>query len=255
MEKGTKLPKRTWISIVVIFLLIPALVFFGGRLGGRTYYLVGTAVIFLTIVPFFLVFEQHRPQAREVAVIAVLCALAVAARAAFAAVPSFKSMMAIIMIAGMAYGPEAGFLVGAMGAFVSNFLFGQGPWTPWQMFAYGLSGFLAGGAVRLRLLPKRKLPMAVFGFFSVVLIVGPILDTCSVFTMPTQVNLTTAGAIYLAGFPYNVSHGLSTFVTLLLVGEPMLKKLNRIQKKYGVTEPLQDGDLPKTIDSEFPKKG
>lgn len=242
MEKEKRKPKRAWISIVVIFLLIPALVFFGGKLGGRTYYLIGVAVIFLTTVPFFLVFEQHRPQAREVAVIAVLCALAVAARAAFAAVPFFKPMMAVIMIAGMAYGPEAGFLVGAMSAFVSNFLFGQGPWTPWQMFAYGLSGFLAGGAVRLKLLPKKKLPMAVFGFFTVVLIVGPILDTCSVFTMPTQVNLTTAGAIYLAGFPYNVSHGLSTLVTMLLVGESMLKKLNRIQTKYGVTEPLQDGD-------------
>lgn len=242
MEKEKKLPKQAWISIVVIFLLIPALVFLGGKLGGRTYYLIGVTVIFLTCLPFFLVFEQHRPQTREVAVIAVLCALAVAARTAFAAVPGFKPMMAVIMIAGMACGPEAGFLVGAVSAFASNFLFGQGPWTPWQMFAYGLSGFLAGGAVRFRLLPKKKLPMAVFGFFTVVLIVGPILDTCSVFTMPTQVNLTTAGAIYLAGFPYNVNHGLSTLVTMLLIGEPMLKKLNRIQIKYGVTEPLEDSE-------------
>ncbi len=246
-QKERSLPRRAWVSILVIFLLIPALVFFGGKLGGRTYYLIGAAVIFLTCVPFFLVFEQRRPQAREMATLAVLCALAVAARAAFAAVPGFKPMMAVIMISGMAYGPEAGFLVGAVTAFASNFLFGQGPWTPWQMFAYGLGGFLAGSAVRLKLLPRKRLPMAVFGFFAVVLIVGPVLDTCSVFTMPTQVNLTTAGAIYLAGFPYNVNHGLSTFATLLLVGEPMIRKLDRIKQKYGVTEELEDSENRNTI--------
>lgn len=234
------LPRRAWLSVLVIFLLIPALVILGGRLGGRTYYLVGVGVIFLTCLPFFLVFEQHRPQAREVVTLAVLSALAVAARAAFGAIPVFKPMMAVIMISGMAYGPESGFLVGAVTAFASNFLFGQGPWTPWQMFAYGFGGFLAGAGARLKLLPQRKLPMAVFGFFAVVLVIGPILDTCSVFTMPTQVNLTTAGAIYLAGFPYNVNHGLSTLVTLYLVGEPMLGKLNRIKTKYGAAEEWKD---------------
>lgn len=243
MEKERKLPRRAWVSVLVIFLLIPALVVLGGKLGGRTYYLIGVAVIFLTCLPFFLVFEQHRPQAREVATLAVLSALAVAARAAFAIIPAFKPVMAIIMIAGMEQGPEAGFLVGAVTAFASNFLFGQGPWTPWQMFAYGFGGFLAGAAAKFKLLPQKKMPMAVFGFFTVVLLVGPILDTCSVFTMPTQVNMTTAGAIYLAGFPYNVNHGLSTFVTLLLVGEPMLRKLNRIRQKYEIMEEWQD-NLP-----------
>lgn len=240
MEKNRRLPKGAWLSIVVIFLLIPLLVVLGGKLGGRTYYLVGVAVILLTCLPFFLVFENHRPSAREVVVIAVMSALAVAARAAFAVVPAFKPMMGVIILAGMACGPEAGFLVGAVAAFASNFLFGQGPWTPWQMFAYGFSGFLAGAGVRLGLLPKKKLPMAVFGFFAVVLAVGPILDTCSVFTMPAQVNLTTAAAIYLAGFPYNVTHGLSTMVTLYLVGEPMLGKLDRVRRKYGTAEDWKD---------------
>lgn len=242
--KKKRLPRRAWISVVVLFLLIPALVLLGGKLGGRTYYLVGVAVILLTCLPFFLVFEGRRPQAREVAALAVLSALAVAARAAFGAVPFFKPMMSAIMIAGMAYGPEAGFLVGAVSAFASNFLFGQGPWTPWQMFAYGLGGFLAGAGVRLKLLPREKLPMGVFGFFVVVLVIGPVLDTCSVFTMPTQVNLTTAGAIYLAGFPYNVTHALSTLVTLYLVGEPMLGKLDRIRRKYDVTETWEGEDWP-----------
>ncbi len=232
-NKERKLPKRTWLSILVIFLIIPALVILGGKLGGRSYYIIGVAVIVLTSIPFFLVFEQRRPQAREIVTLAVLCALAVASRVAFAAIPHFKPMMAMIMIAAIAYGPEAGFLVGALTGLASNFIFGQGPWTPWQMFAYGMGGFLAGGAYRLHLLPRKRLPMAFLGFILIVCIVGPLLDTCSVFTIPAKISRATVGAIYLAGLPTNVIHGAATFVTLLLLGQPMLDKLDRLKLKYG----------------------
>lgn len=235
----TKFPKRAWLSILVIFLLIPALVLLGGTLGGRSYYIVGVGIIALTCVPFFLVFEQRQPQAREVVTLAVLCALAVASRAAFIAIPHFKPMMAIVMIAGFAYGPEAGFLVGAMTAFSSNFLFGQGPWTPWQMFGYGIGGFLAGGAFRLKWLPPKKLPMAIFGFAVTLCIVGPILDTSSVFTMLSNITWVSALTIYASGLPVNVIHAVATFVTLLLLGEPMLEKLDRIKLKYGM---MEDGE-------------
>ncbi len=238
-KKDRKLPKRTWLSFLVIFLLVPALVLLGGYLGGRSYYLIGVCVIVLTSVLFFLVFEQRQPQAREVVTLAVLCALAVASRAAFMAIPHFKPMMAIVMIAGFAYGPEAGFLVGAMTAFASNFIFGQGPWTPWQMFGYGMGGFLAGVAFRLKLLPQKKMPMAIFGFAVIFCIVGPILDTSSVFTMLTDINWASALTIYASGVPVNIIHGVATFVTLLLLGEPMLEKLDRIKLKYGM---MEDGD-------------
>lgn len=89
----------------------------------------------------------------------------------------FKPMTAIIMISGMAFGPEAGFLVGAVSGFSSNFLFGHGPWTPWQMFAFGTAGFLAGALYRLGWLSKKRLPLSLFGFFAVLLLVGPLLDT------------------------------------------------------------------------------
>ena len=92
------------------------------------------------MLPFFLVFENRRPQAREVVVIAVMAALAVAGRAAFFMLPQFKPTAAIVIIAGVGLGAEAGFLTGALAGFVSNFFFGQGPWTPWQMFAFGIPG-------------------------------------------------------------------------------------------------------------------
>lgn len=133
---------------------------------GRVYYLASVLIILYTMVPFFLVFEHRKPQARELVVLAVLCAIAVASRAAFKMIDHFKPMTAIIMISGMAFGPEAGFLVGAVSGFSSNFLFGHGPWTPWQMFAFGTAGFLAGALYRLGWLSKKRLPLSLFGFFA-----------------------------------------------------------------------------------------
>ena len=134
---------RFWLSLVILLVLVPLTVLVFSRFD-RKYYLAGLAIIVLTTAAFFLHFESRKPQARELVILAVLCALAVASRAAFAAVPHFKPMLAIVMLTGIAFGPEAGFLCGAISGFASNFLFGQGPWTPWQMFAYGISGLLAG---------------------------------------------------------------------------------------------------------------
>ena len=129
--------KKSHIATLLIFLLvIPATLYFGLRLTGRAYYLTSTLVIIEIIIPFLLAFESRRPQARELVVIAVLSALAVAARVAIP-IPNFKAIFAIIMLSGIAFGPEAGFLVGAVSAFASNFFYGQGAYTPWQMFAYG----------------------------------------------------------------------------------------------------------------------
>ena len=134
---------RFWLSLVILLVLVPLTVLVFSRFD-RKYYLAGLAIIVLTTAAFFLHFESRKPQARELVILAVLCALAVASRAAFAAVPHFKPMLAIVMLTGIAFGPEAGFLCGAISGFASNFIFGQGPWTPWQMFAYGIGGLLAG---------------------------------------------------------------------------------------------------------------
>ena len=129
----------------LILTAIPAVIFFGiFFLNDRSDYFIFLCIIILSMLPFFLVFENRRPQAREVVVIAVMAALAVAGRAAFFMLPQFKPTAAIVIIAGVGLGAEAGFLTGALAGFVSNFFFGQGPWTPWQMFAFGIVGFLGG---------------------------------------------------------------------------------------------------------------
>lgn len=227
---------KSRIATLLIFLLvIPVTLYFGLRLTGRAYYLTSTLVIIEIIIPFLLAFESRRPQARELVVIAVLSALAVAARVAIP-IPNFKAIFAIIMLSGIAFGPEAGFLVGAVSAFASNFFYGQGAYTPWQMFAYGAGGMLAGFLFAKGRLPQKRWVMAVFGFLACVLFVGPLLDTCTVFLTLPVINAQTAWPLYISGFPVNISQGVCTALTMVLFGPALLEKLDRVKLQYGMTE-------------------
>ncbi|MCL2665845.1 MAG: ATP-binding cassette domain-containing protein, partial [Defluviitaleaceae bacterium] len=142
ISQQSKLPKRTITAAAMIFLAIPATIYIGiNFFNDRQFYFISMLIVLQTMLPFVLVFEGRKPRARELVIIAVLCAIGVAGRAAFFMLPQFKPVTAVVIIAGVAFGGEVGFLVGAMTAFVSNMFFGQGPWTPWQMFAFGIIGF------------------------------------------------------------------------------------------------------------------
>ena len=232
--------KSMLFSLIVIFLLIPATLFLGTRLTGRMYYLTSTLVVMEVMLPFFFAFETRRPQARELVTIAVMCALATAARVVIH-IPGFKPILGIIMVAGIAFGAEAGFLTGAVSAFASNFFFSQGPWTPWQMMAYGIGGFVAGLLFhKKRPFPGRPwlstLALSAVGFLTVMLVVGPLLDTCTVFTTGSRITWKYALAVYAAGFGYNLTHAAATAITIFLVSRPLLEKLDRLKCKYGMME-------------------
>lgn len=227
--------KRWVISLIFIMGVVPATLLVSWHFGDRKYYLCSVALMIYAMIPFFTSFERRRPQARELVTIAVMSAIAVASRAAFIMVPFFKPMTGMIMITGMAFGPEAGFLTGAVSGFVSNFIFGQGPWTPWQMFAFGISGFLAGVLGRNGIMSeKKRVFTSLLGGIIVVVLVGPILDTCTLFTMSSSINPASAGSVYLSGLPVNLIHAAATVLTLITLGRPVMEKLDRIKIKYGM---------------------
>ena len=225
---------------LIVLVLMPVVVYLCG-ISERKYYLSALLVIAMTMAVFFLSFERRAPQARELALLAVMCALAVASRV-IVPFPSFKPTMAMVILAGMAFGAERGFLCGAVTALVSNFFFSQGPWTPWQMMGYGMGGLVSGLLCRaglLRRLPRGKKDMAVlcaFGFILIIVLVGPILDTSTYLTVSIKsAGATAALPIYVTGFlTANLPHAAATAVTLALFGRPLLKMLNRIQTKYGL---------------------
>ena len=230
--------KSILFSGLVVIVLTPAALLLAWKFGGGQFWLTSVVVMILAMLPFFVRFEKRKPGARELVILAVMCAIAVVSRAAFVMLPSIKPMLAIVIITGIALGAEAGFLTGAIGALVSNFVFGQGPWTPWQMFAFGLAGFIAGLLAEKGFLkPEKRLPVALFGGLFIFLIIGPLLDTSSIFLMTAVTNADMyIMAIYLAGIPVNALHALTVAVTLFLLCRPVCEKLDRIKVKYGLMQ-------------------
>jgi len=227
--------RSSLVTLLVFLVLIPLTLGLGRLMPGRWYYLTGTLIIVEMMIPFFLSFEGRKPQARYLVVIAVMCALAIASRVVMP-IPHFKPTFAIIMLAGIAFGPEAGFMVGAVSALCSNFFIGQGPYTPWQMMAYGAGGLLAGFLAQQGWLKRNRWILASFGFLASVLWVGPLLDLSGIFLMLSHLSWEGAIAMLISGFSVNLIQGISTFVTMVLFSKALLEKLDRIKLKYGMTE-------------------
>jgi energy-coupling factor transport system ATP-binding protein len=236
-----RLPKRTLAAAFMILLAVPLTIFIGfWYLGDRKYYFVSMLIILETMLPFFLIFEGRKPQARELIIISVLCALGVAGRAAFFMLPQFKPVAAMVIISGVAFGGEAGFLVGAVTMLASNVMYGQGPWTPWQMFAMGIIGFLVGVLFKKGFLRRSLLPLCIFGGLAAILIYGGLMNPATVIMYndhPTWRMFLTA---YIMGFPFDLIHAIATAFFLWLFSQPMLEKLDRIKVKYGLV--IQKGD-------------
>lgn len=232
-----KLPRRTVAAAVLILLLVPATLFVGEAFfSGRKYLLISMLILLEVMLPFFLIFEGRKPQARELVVIAVLCAIGVAGRSAFFMLPEFKPVWALTIIAGVAFGGETGFLVGAMTMLASNVMFSQGPWTPWQMFAMGLIGFLSGVLFQKGLLRRSRLSLCVFGVFSCIIVYGGIMNTASVLMYTSELSWAALLPYLVSGFPVDCIHAAATCIFLWLTAEPMLEKLDRIKVKYGLIE-------------------
>lgn len=220
----------------VAMLLLGFATIIGGYylLGDRKYFVISLLLVLYAMIPFFAGFERKKPRAREIVILAVLIATAVVGRAAFFMVPNFKPIVAIIIISGAALGKESGFLVGAMSAFVSNFLFGQGPWTPYQMIAMALIGYLAGLVFHRFQGSVKIVSLVAFGALATFFLYGAIVDLWSILSMTQEPSLAVAIGIYAAGAPFNLVHAIATVIFLMLLAKPMLGKLNRVRVKYGM---------------------
>lgn len=232
-----KLSKRSLAAAVMILLAIPLTICVGIYFfGDRKYYFTSLLIILEAMLPFALIFEQRKPQARELVIIAVLCAIGVAGRVAFFMLPQFKPVVAVVIISGVAFGGEAGFLVGAVTGFVSNMFFGQGPLTPWQMFAFGIIGFLAGVLFKKGLLLRSRTVLCIFGGLATLLIYGGLINPASLLTFQPSPTWDMVWAYYLQGLPFDLVHAFATVVFLYVAAIPMLEKLDRIKVKYGLVQ-------------------
>ena len=157
-QQLTARKKRTFTAGLIILIAMPLTLLAGSFLMDQAnYMLISLLVIIYTMIPFFMIFEKRRPKAREIVLIAMMTAITTVTHMFFNMTLSVIEIgTAMVVIAGISMGPEAGFLVGALARFVCNFFLSQGPWTPWQMFCWGLLGFIAGFAFNMNESSKKS---------------------------------------------------------------------------------------------------
>lgn len=198
--------------------------------------LLSILAVCLALASFFSRFEKRRPQPRDIVPVVVMSVLAVIGRALLVVFPNVQPVTAIVILSGIAFGPQAGFVTGALSALTSNLLLGQGPWTPWQMFGWGLAGYLAGHLPRQGQFHR---PAFVYLYGIVISFVyGMLLNVWVVIGFVRPFSFGGAFLIYLASLHVDIMHAASTLVFLLLLRRPWLKKLERIKRKYGLLDDL-----------------
>ena len=219
---------RNVLRFALPFVLIPATVLLGATVfDAKKHIFVSLCVAILTVLLFLSGFEQKNLGARRLVLVAVMIALSVVGRF----IPFFKPVTALTIISAIYLGKESGFAVGALSALLSNFYFGQGPWTPFQMLAWGLIGLAAGALARP--LKKSRVFLLFFGVISG-LVFSLVMDLWTVLWYSNGLSGKLYAAAVVGSLGYTLLYAVSNFVFLLALAKPIGEKLERIKIKYGI---------------------
>ena len=205
----------------------------------------------ISVALFMLSFETQKPSVAKLVPTAVFSALGAAGRIAFAPLAYVKPVSAVAIFAGAFLGRHAGFLVGALSALLSNVFFGQGSWTPWQMYAWGLVGYLGGllttftpahsAVTSNKALSQGEKPHKLPPFLLMIwaFISGPffglVMNVYFVIGFVHPLTLESALLAFAASIPFDLTHGVATLVFLILLWLPWQTSVSRILTKYNLT--------------------
>lgn len=221
--------KYAGLTIIVFIILLIISTFWADK-----HYLTISFIMLLVIMaPFFIGFERKKLKAEEMVIIAMLSAIAAIGRVPFAAIPSVQPTSFVIIMSAFTFGGDVGFMVGSIAALVSNMILGQGPWTPWQMFSWGMMGFTAG-ILRNTKFMNTKIGRCMFGAIWGFLF-GWIMNLWGVLYLDSS---SLTWKVYLASciasFKFDLNHAVSNVVFLSLFSTRWIKILDRIKIKYGL---------------------
>jgi len=220
---------RKSISLIILSLLVVILM---AIFSSKNYLLFSFGFLVLTLGVYFWKFEKSQHNSREIVFIAIICALSVVGRIIFAALPAVKPELFILIMGAMVSGPETGFLMGTIIALTSNMYFGQGAWTPWQMFALGIIGLISG------LMANKEVPvwsLVIWGFLSGFLM-GWIMDIYYIIGFVNPITIKSIVTSIVASFYFDFVHALFTAILLLLVGKRWIKIFDNYKQKYALFE-------------------
>lgn len=219
---------------VIILTLIAVIALLGVVLfKDEKYNLVIILIVMLSCIPLYFKYEHDKPKTREIVVLAIMIALTVVSRIIFMITPSFKPVTVMVIICGIVFGRASGFMCGSLSALLSDFVFGIGPWTPFQMFSWGIIGYISG--IFSKRLYKDK--YCLYGY-SVICGIGYslIMDLWSVLMIENSFNLTRYLAIVLTSLPVMLVYIVSNIIFMFLLSKIMFQILQRVKMKYGITE-------------------
>ncbi len=220
------------IAVIICLILLPIAVLLGTLcFGERSYLYLAVSVAVVACIPFFITFEKQKNDARRAALLAVMTAISIVGRFAFAFLPSFKPVAAIVILCGMYLGAESGFMCGALTAIVSNFVFAQGAWTPFQMISWGVIGFVAG--LLSKLLIKNRFLLYIYAAVSGV-IFSLIMDVWTVLWIGEGFSAMQYLAVVATSLPVTAVYAVSNVLFMLILSKPIGFSLGRITAKYGV---------------------
>lgn len=199
-------------------------------------YYIWCSLFLLAVImlPFYIRFEKRAFVSREIVIVAVLAAIAAVSRVPFSLMPSVQPTSFVIIVSAIVFGSETGFMVGATAALVSNIFLGQGPWTPWQMFAWGMIGFTAG-LLRNTWLMRKMWGRIIYGFI-VGFIFGWIMNLWGILGFLEGLTWKNFIAYYMTSFYFDFAHALSNVIFLVLFSSSWIRILMRFKKKYGILD-------------------
>lgn len=202
------------------------------------YLLISLIMIIIAMLPFFIQFERKELKPEEIVLIAMLAAIAAVSRIPFAPLPSVQPTSFVIIMSALVFGPEVGFLVGSVAAVVSNIFLGQGPWTPWQMFGWGMMG-LTAGLLRNTVFMKSLIGRNIFGFVWGI-VFGWFMNLWVILGFIEEITWNVIVVTYVSSFYFDLAHALSNVFFITVFSSVWLRILLRVKKKYGM---LSDGKI------------
>lgn len=221
----------TLIYLVVVPLII-VLSYFLYNL--KQYHILSLILAVLALGLLFLNFEKKDLKLEKLVLIAAFVALATVSRILFNVItilPGFNPVSAIIILIAIVFGGEVGFMVGALTAFISNNYLSHGPWTVFQMFSWGIIGYLSG--LFSKILKKNKIILIIFGIFSGILF-SVIMDIYTVLSIDNAFNFKRFLFVQSISLPFTITHIVANVIFLILFGDLFIKRLERIIKKYNL---------------------
>ena len=220
------------INAAIMCVLVPLVVYLGAKIfKEKQYAWISLCVAILACVPFFIRFESRDNDVRRLVLIAVMVALSVVGRFVFAPVPGFKPVTAMVAVTAMYFGSEAGFMTGALTAVISNFYFGQGPWTSFQMFAWGIIGFVIGLIAEPL---KRSTFLLVLSGIIAGVAFSLLMDVWSTLNADGTFNIMRYFSFVVSSLQFMAIYAVSNVIFLLVLSKPIGKIFERVKVKYGM---------------------